>query len=591
MVTVGHNDCLPNLLQDNASRFPDDIGYSRLEGTNWRDVSHGEFLNEVNALAKGLIARGIASGDRVALMSRTRYEWTLLDFAIWTAGAVVVPIYDSSAADQARWILRDAGVVAAIGETPRTLRVLSDASDGLPCAGALWCITDGDLESIARDGQSITDDQLEQRRRTMHADSLATIIYTSGTTGAPKGCELTHENFLANARNCIAALPDVVGVPGASTLLFLPLAHVFARLIEVLCVAARVRLAHTATTTDLAGKLASFRPTFLLAVPRVFEKLYTAAESKASASGRGAIFARASEVAIAYSQGLDAGRVPAGIRAQHAVFEPLVYRKIRESLGGQIAWAVSGGAPLGERLGHFFRGIGITVLEGYGLTETTAASTVNTPTQLRIGTVGPPVPGCTVRIAADGEVLLKGPQVFRSYRTEDGTETARDDAGWYATGDLGTLDDGFLRITGRKKEILVTAGGKNVAPAPLEIALTAHPLVAQAILIGDARPFIAALIFLDIEELAAWRARRGEPFADSPERAITAAADDPAIRLEIQGVVDRINAGISTAEAIRRFAIVPAVLSEESGHLTPKQSVKRHRVAADFADQIDALYR
>jgi long-chain acyl-CoA synthetase len=340
---------------------PDAIGYSRFDGSQWTDISNDQFWNQVQQLARGFIAAGIEAGDCVGIMSRTRYEWTLVDFALWTAGAIPVPIYDSSSADQVHWILSDSGAVACIVETPRNAKTVDQSIADLANVTQVWCITDNDLDTLAARGDEVPKEVLDQRRASLNVDSLATIIYTSGTTGRPKGCELTHGNFLACAQNAVAALPDVVGVEGASTLLFLPLAHVFARFVEVLCVAGNVRLAHTATITDLAGKLQSFQPTFLLAVPRVFEKLYVGAQQKATADGKGAIFQRATDVAIAYSQGIQAGRIPFAVKTQHAVFEKLVYSKLRNAMGGQIRWAVSGGAPLGERLGHFFRGAGVTM--------------------------------------------------------------------------------------------------------------------------------------------------------------------------------------------------------------------------------------
>ena len=426
---------------------------------------------------------------------------------------------------------------------------------------------------------------LDQRRASLNVESLATIIYTSGTTGRPKGCELTHGNFLACAQNAVAAMPDVVGVKGASTLLFLPLAHVFARFVEVMCVAANVRLAHTATITDLAGKLQSFQPTFLLAVPRVFEKLYVGAQQKATADGKGAIFQRATDVAIAYSQGIQAGRIPFAVKTQHAVFEKLVYSKLRNAMGGQIRWAVSGGAPLGERLGHFFRGAGVTILEGYGLTETTAPHTVNTPSMIKVGSVGKPLPGCSIRIADDGEVLVKGPNVFRSYLGDPSDTEAAFVDGWYRTGDIGTLDDGYLYITGRKKEIIITAGGKNVAPAPLEALLASNPLVAHAVVIGDNRPYIATLLTLDPDELKTWLTKN-----DRVELSAAELVNDPQLRAELQKNLDLANKTVSAAEGIRRFVILPVEFTEETGYLTPKLSVKRHLVLADFAEQVESLY-
>ena len=585
MVILDPGAALPDLLLANATVSPDAIGYSRFDGSQWTDISNEQFWNQVQQLARGFIAAGIKAGDCVGIMSRTRYEWTLVDFALWTAGAIPVPIYDSSSADQVHWILSDSGAVACIVETPRNAKTVDQAIADLANVKQVWCITDNDLDTLAARGDEVPKEVLDQRRASLNVDSLATIIYTSGTTGRPKGCELTHGNFLACAQNAVAAMPDVVGVKGASTLLFLPLAHVFARFVEVMCVAANVRLAHTATITDLAGKLQSFQPTFLLAVPRVFEKLYVGAQQKATADGKGAIFQRATDVAIAYSQGIQAGRIPFAVKTQHAVFEKLVYSKLRNAMGGQIRWAVSGGAPLGERLGHFFRGAGVTILEGYGLTETTAPHTVNTPSMIKVGSVGKPLPGCSIRIADDGEVLVKGPNVFRSYLGDPSDTEAAFVDGWYRTGDIGTLDDGYLYITGRKKEIIITAGGKNVAPAPLEALLASNPLVAHAVVIGDNRPYIATLLTLDPDELKTWLTKN-----DRVELSAAELVNDPQLRAELQKNLDLANKTVSAAEGIRRFVILPVEFTEETGYLTPKLSVKRHLVLADFAEQVESLY-
>jgi long-chain acyl-CoA synthetase len=585
MVILDPGAALPDLLLANATVSPDAIGYSRFDGSQWTDISNDQFWNQVQQLARGFIAAGIEAGDCVGIMSRTRYEWTLVDFALWTAGAIPVPIYDSSSADQVHWILSDSGAVACIVETPRNAKTVDQSIADLANVTQVWCITDNDLDTLAARGDEVPKEVLDQRRASLNVDSLATIIYTSGTTGRPKGCELTHGNFLACAQNAVAALPDVVGVEGASTLLFLPLAHVFARFVEVLCVAGNVRLAHTATITDLAGKLQSFQPTFLLAVPRVFEKLYVGAQQKATADGKGAIFQRATDVAIAYSQGIQAGRIPFAVKTQHAVFEKLVYSKLRNAMGGQIRWAVSGGAPLGERLGHFFRGAGVTILEGYGLTETTAPHTVNTPSMIKVGSVGKPLPGCSIRIADDGEVLVKGPNVFRSYLGDPSDTEAAFVDGWYRTGDIGTLDDGYLYITGRKKEIIITAGGKNVAPAPLEALLASNPLVAHAVVIGDNRPYIATLLTLDPDELQSWLTKN-----DRGDLGTAELVNDPQLRAELQKNLDLANKTVSAAEGIRRFVILPVEFTEETGYLTPKLSVKRHLVLADFAEQVESLY-
>jgi long-chain acyl-CoA synthetase len=567
--------------------------------TVWEDVTARQFRDEVAALAKGLLAAGIEPGDRVALMSRTRYEWTVLDYAIWTAGAVTVPVYETSSPEQVEWILTDSGARAFIMETPAHERANADVLGRLPGPVRTWLIEGAaagggaqPLESLAASGTGVSDEALEQRRASRAAADLATIIYTSGTTGRPKGCELTHANLLADVRNALAGpLALIFAMPGCSTLLFLPLAHVFARVIQIGCLEGGCVLSHTPDVSSLLPDLASVRPTFILAVPRVFEKVYNGAEQQAAASSvKGAIFRAAARTAIAWSRAAgQPGSAPgARLRAAHALFDRLVYAKLRAAIGGQVRYAVSGGAPLGERLGHFFRGAGITIIEGYGLTETTAAATVNPPGHNKIGTVGLPLPGVSVRIADDGEILLKGPNVFTGYwRNEAATAEALDPDGWLRTGDLGDLDDeGFLRVTGRKKEMIVTAGGKNVAPTVLEDRLRAHPLISQCMVVGDARPYVGCLITLDEEALGPWKARHSRPAS-----ATTAdLATDPDLLAELQAAVDDANKAVSRAEAIRRFRVLTTDFTEQAGYLTPSLKLRRSVILKDFGPEVEALY-
>jgi long-chain acyl-CoA synthetase len=577
---------LSDLPARNGLERPDHVAFSRRQGTQWVDVTSGRFLAEVRALAKGLVAAGVDIGDRVAIMSRTRYEWTLADFAIWTAGAVTVPIYETSSAEQISWIVGDSDCVAVILETPAHATTLAEVRDRLPGLRDVWQIDSGGLDELASAGGEITDADIDERRGRVRRSDIATIIYTSGTTGRPKGCELTHDNFMALTENTVERLGDVVCAEGASTLLFLPLAHVFARYIQVLCVHAGARMGHTADIRNLLQDFESYTPTFILAVPRVFEKIYNSAEQKAAAEGKGRIFAAAAATAIAWSRAHDHGRPGPLLRLRHGLFERLVYRRLRAAMGGRVQYAVSGGGPLGVRLGHFYRGIGLTVLEGYGLTETTAPATVNTPAAIKIGTVGPPLPGVAIRIADDGEVLVKGNNVFMRYRNN---ETATAEAfvdGWFRTGDIGELDDdGFLRITGRKKELLVTAGGKNVAPAVLEDRLRAHPLVSQCIVVGDQKPFIAALVTLDAEMLPAWTRNHG-----LGELTVEQARTHEVVLAEVQKAVDEANKAVSRAESIRRFTILPGDFTEDNGYLTPSLKLKRNIVMKDYTDQVEALY-
>ena len=541
-----------NLTDDvvtNAREAADDVVLSRRLDDAWSDVTSAQFLTEVSAVAKGLIAAGVEAGDRVALISKTRYEWTLLDYAIWFAGAATVPIYETSSAEQIGWILRDSGARAVVAEGSDHLARIRESRGELDQLNHVWSINDNAIDVLTRLGEDVSDEELERRRTTATPLDLATLIYTSGTTGRPKGCMLTHGNFMFELGVAVDELDDLFGSEAGATLLFLPLAHVFARIIQVGCIKTRTKLGHSSDIKSLLSDLQEFRPSFILAVPRVFEKVFNTASQNATADGKGAVFNRAAEVAIDYSRALDKGRVSLPLRAQHAVFSRLVYASCAAALGGNCAYAVSGGAPLGDRLGHFYRGIGLTILEGYGLTETTAALTVNLPDAHKIGTVGRPIPGTAVRIADDGELLFRGGQVFAGYwENEEATREALERDGWFHTGDVGEVDDeGFVRITGRKKEILVTAGGKNVAPAVLEDRLRAHALVNECMVVGDGQPFIAALVTIDREAFAPWAAARGM----SPD--VATSVDHPDLRAEISLAVDEANKAVSKAEAIRKF--------------------------------------
>ena len=570
-------------------------GPSGPSGT-WLDVTASQFAAEVVAVAKGLVAAGIRPGDRVALMSHTRYEWTLIDYAIWTAGAVTVPVYETSSAEQAGWILNDSGARACFVETAAYEQAIGSLRDQVPGLEHVWRIEAGGpgdgvtLDSLTADGAGVGDEIITERTKAVQAADMATIIYTSGTTGRPKGCELTHENLLADVRNAfLGPLTIIAGAQDASTLLFLPLAHIFARIIEVGCIEGGIVLGHCGDINALLPALASFRPSFILAVPRVFEKVYNGAEQKAAGERKGAIFGRAAEVAIAYSRALDdSGRPAFGLRTQHAMFDRLVYSKLRAALGGRAEYAISGGAALSERLCHFFRGVGVTVLEGYGLTETTGAVTVNRPDRNKIGTVGLPLPGVAVKIGDEGEILLRGANVYRGYwQNEAATKETFAEDDWFRTGDIGELDEeGFLRITGRQKEIIVTAGGKNVAPAVLEDRLRSHALISQTMVVGDGRPFIAALITLDPETLGPWKERHGKP-ADAT---VATLREDPDLIAAVQSAVDDANKAVSRAESIRKFRILDDDFTQESGQLTVKLGIRRSVLMKDFAADIEALY-
>ena len=583
---AGPGATMADAVWRNADEAPDAVVFSRREGTTWAPITARAFADDVEAVARGLIASGIGAGDRVGLMSRTRYEWTLVDYAIWSAGGVTVPIYETSSAEQVEWILSDSGAVAVILESPSHEKTYAEVSTQLPDVRQVWQIDGGGLEELRRAGVDLPEDAISVRQSARGRDDVATIVYTSGTTGRPKGCVLTHLNLLGTSRSAAAVLPQLFN-PEGSTLLFLPLAHVFGRLIQMACVENRVRMGHTADVKNLVPDLGTFQPTFLLSVPRVFEKVFNTYKQRADAAGKGKIFDRGVDVAIAYSQAVQNGGAGLLLKAQHAFFERVLYApQLRAPLGGNLQYAVSGGAPLGARLGHFYRGIGITILEGYGLTETTAAGTVNTVDHIEIGSVGRPSPGCTVRIADDGEVLMKGRNVYAGYWHN---QLATDEAmaeGWFHSGDIGELDaQGFLRITGRKKELIVTSGGKNVAPAVLEDRLRAHPLVSQCVVVGDAQPFIGCLVTIDAEALGPWADKSGKPAGK-----VSDLVDDPDLRAEIQRGVDEANKAVSHAEAIKKFVILPDDLSEESGTLTPSLKVKRSVVLAQYADTVTALY-
>jgi long-chain acyl-CoA synthetase len=584
---VGPDEALPDLLAKNVAEVGDQTGFRVQRNGQWQDVTWKEFGDQVAGVAKGLIASGVAAGDRVALQAKTRYEWAVIDFAIWTAGAATVPIYETSSADQVAWILSDSGATAVIVERDEHAAAVESVREQAPDLRSVHVIEDDAVGTLTQAGKDVPDSELEARRRTLDADSLATLIYTSGTTGRPKGCELTHGNFLFEIGNGMSLLSRFLNVEG-SLLLFIPLAHVLARVIHVGAVKTRTVVGHTPDVKNLVDDLGAFKPTFVLAVPRVFEKVFNTAKGKAEADNKGKIFDKAAQVAIDWSRAQDTGGPGLALRAQHALFDKLVYGKLRAALGGRCLGAISGGAPLGDRLGHFYRGIGVTVFEGYGLTETTAAASVNHDEGLRIGTVGRPLPGVDFRIADDGEVLIRGGIVMRGYwKNEEATKEAIDSEGFFHTGDLGELDgDGFLKITGRKKEILVTAGGKNVAPAVLEDRLRAHRLVSQCIVVGDARPFIAALVTLDAEALPLWLASKGKDKDLTPDRL----REDPDVLAELDAAVKEANKAVSQAEAIKKFRVLGTDFTEDNGLLTPSLKLKRGAVMKEFDSEVEAMY-
>ena len=577
-----------NILLERVAKNPSHALFSRKNPDgSWRDVTSAEFLGEVRSLAKGLIAAGIKPGDAVALMARTRYEWTMIDFAVWFAGGVVVPIYETSSPEQIQWILSDSDSVAVFVENDDHLQRVEKVKANCPRLGKVWRIDSKDFSDLHQAGEKVSDADLETARAGAEAKDLATIVYTSGTTGNPKGCELTHKSFVDHCRNAAAEIPEIANEYQHS-LIFVPLAHILGRYVAVICIYAGIRVGHLPDTKLVAAELPVFQPTFLLAVPRVFEKVYNNAELKAEAGGKGKIFRAAAQAAIDYSRGLDDPKGPSlSVKLKHKVFDKLVYGKLRAAMGGKVKYAISGGAPLGERLGHFFRGIGLVVLEGYGLTETAAAAVIGRVSWQKIGKVGRALPGTGIKIAPDGEIWLRGINIMRGYwRNEAATREAFVED-WFRSGDIGELDeDGFLTITGRKKEILVTAGGKNVAPAPIEDPLRAHPLIGQVVVIGDAKPFIGALISLDPEMVPVWCSQNGI----TETLTLAEATKHPTIKAEIQKAVDEVNAKFSNAEQVKKFEILDVELTEASGHLTPSLKIKRAQVLKDFSIHVDRIY-
>ncbi|WP_311477953.1 long-chain fatty acid--CoA ligase [uncultured Gulosibacter sp.] len=578
-----------SLLLERVALTPETPLFSVPEGEGWRDISARQFLDEVHEIARGLIGSGIRPGERIAFIGTTSYQWSLIDYALWAAGAVMVPIYETDSPERINWIIDHSEAIAVIAQLPEHAEKITAHEAPLPeRVRKLWQLHNGGMHELRQAGEGVTDEQVRSAGLSRTAADEATLIYTSGSTGKPKAVILTHSNFVDLSKNSAEALSVMIDKPGASTLLFITLAHVFARFISVMCVSNGVKVGHQSDTKRLVPALASFRPTFLLAVPRVFEKVYNSAAQKAAAGGKRGIFKRAVRVGVAYSKALDTGRVPFGLRLQYRLFDKLVFSKLRDTLGGRVEHAVSGSAPLGLFLGHFYRALGVQVLEGYGLTETTAPISVNLPDSFKIGTVGPPLPGCAVRIDADGEILTRGINVFREYwRNPEANATAFTEDGWFCTGDIGQLDaDGYLSVTGRKKDLIITAGGKNVAPAVLEDPIRADVLVGECVVVGDAQPFVSAIITLDHEMLSSWLEVNGL----ETEMSLAEASRHPRVREHVQEVIDRANRQVSRAESIRKFEILDHVFSIDEGTMTAKLSIRRHVVLEQYADVIDRIY-
>ncbi|MEU7140160.1 long-chain fatty acid--CoA ligase [Nocardia sp. NPDC046473] len=571
-----------------AEQSPEAVLFNVPNGSGgWRDVTAAEFAKTVTGVAKGLIASGIELGDRVAIMAPTRYEWAVLDFAIWAVGGCTVAIYDSSAAEQAKWILQDSATKLLFVDSDKHRAIIDEIdATALTDLKETLQIDKGVVDELIGRGSDVADQAVHDRRKQVNADSPATLIYTSGTTGRPKGVMLSHANLYAESRSDQIALGTFIR-PGKRTLMFLPLAHVFARAVALVAFDAKVTVAHTSDWSTLVDQFGSYQPHFILSVPRVFEKVFNSAKQKAHDGGKGKIFDAAAETAIAWSESLDNGGPGLVLKLKHALFDKLVYSKLRTALGGHCDAAVSGGGPLGARLGHFFRGVGVTIFEGYGLTETTAAITVNTPENIRVGSVGQPIEGHGAKIAEDGELLLRGSVVFDGYwGNPEATKEAFQD-GWFKTGDLGAIDaDGFITITGRKKELIVTAGGKNVSPALLEDSLRANPLISQVMVVGDGQPYVAALITLDPEALPSWQKNHNVP-EDTP---IEKLIENPDLVAEVEAAVAETNKKVSHAEGIKKIRILPIDWTQETGELTPKLSLKRAVVMKQHADDVAKIY-
>jgi len=590
---------LADVVFDHAHEDPLCVALGRKdESGRWRDVTSAEFRDEVLALAKGLLARGIRFGDRVAIVSRTRYEWTLFDFALWTIGAQVVPVYPTSSAEQCFWMLYDAECTAAIVEHEDHAMTIATVIDRLPQLRELWQLDAGCVQELYDAGAHLDDDVVHRHRQAVTPDSVATIIYTSGTTGRPKGCVISHGNFMYEADTVIERWEPVFHSKKgdeAATLLFLPLAHVFGRMVQVAAIRGKVRFGHQPqmNAAALMPDLAAFKPTFFLGVPYIFEKVFNASRRKAEKEGKAGAFEKAVDIAVKYADAMEAkawgiGPGPsAGLRMQHQLFDKLVYSKMRAAMGGRIKQAMTGGSAMDRRLGLFFAGAGIHIYEGYGLTESTAAATANPPERTRYGTVGQPIPGMTVHIADDGEIWLRGDNVFQGYLNNQKATDATLHDGWLATGDLGSLDeDGYLTITGRKKEILVTSGGKSVSPGQLEERVRDHPLVSQCIVVGNDRPYIAALVTLDQEAVEHWLAMRGKPRMTAAEL-----VRDADLETEVRRAVVAANTLVSQAESIRTFRILAQPFTEEHGLLTPSLKLKRKAIENAYVNEVEALYR
>ena len=583
----------PNLTHDVFRRAvdePDRVVCCRREGPGWRPITAARLRSDVVTWARAMHGAGVGHGDRVAILGRTSYEWTVLDLAVWCLGAVSVPLYDTSSPAQVGRILADCGARALLVQTERHAEAAAQVRAECPELEHVWSFdVDEPLPGTdAVDPSAAEADAIEEIRSAVGREQLATLVYTSGSTGEPQGCRLTHGNLVFESSAVAHVLRDVLDDDDPATLLALPLAHVLSRVMQVTALREGIRLGYVPDMSRLLDDIHDFAPTVLLGVPRVFEKLFTQYSQRVAAEGHGRRLEAATETAIAYSTALDSRRGPnVVLRSRHRLHDRLLFADLRRALGDRLRFALAGGAPLGDRLGHFFRGAGIPVLEGYGLTETTGAATVTSPDDVKIGKVGRPLPGTGVRVSDGGELLVTGPHVFQGYwGSIDSGVHEIDSSGWLHTGDIGEIDgDGFVRITGRTREILVTAGGKNVVPAPLEDAVRAHPLVDHCLVVGEDKPFVAALVTLDPELARDWAESRDKPTD------LHRLSRDPDLRASIQEAVDQANAQVSQAESIRAFMVLPVVWSDQTGELTPSLKLRRSAVLRAHRRDIADLYR
>lgn len=577
-----------SVLEERVERTPDDnlVEYKNAQG-EWAAFTAAEFKNKVVALAKGLIARGVMPGDSVSIIAHTCWQWTALDVAIMSIGALTVPVYETNSPAQVKMIFNDANVKMAFAEDDFQRDKIESVRDQCPDLGDVYVIGLGAIDTIIEYGRAVSDAEFLEREQAVKGSDLATIVYTSGSTGTPKGVELTHANFVFITYSGVNSMPDIAMKPNRRLLLFLPLAHVFARYMQFFCFAGNVSLGLSSNLKTILADFKAFKPTFILAVPRIFEKIYNAASQKAGAGFKGRVFADATQTAYDWSHAQQSGgSIPLALNAKHALYNKLLYSSIMEVFGGHVEYAVSGGAPLDSSIAHFFNGVGLPLLEGYGMTETCAPSSVNPTEGYKIGTIGLPLQGVTMGVDEEGELCIKSPAVCAGYHNNPDVTKQQIVDGWLHTGDLGSIDDdGFVSIVGRKKDLIITAGGKNVSPCEMEASIMTSPVVSQCVMIGDRKPFIAAIISLDLAETNLWLESKGaEQVADLDE-----ASKNPIVRAEVERAVNKANELASRAESIRKFEIVPDEFTEENGLVTPSMKARRQAVVEHYRTLIDKV--